>query len=71
MTKKFNVTVKWINAETRTEERRTYKISVTDREEDRDGHKIWNAKQKAIRKANKESGYELNMARNIVSCTEA
>ena len=68
---KFNVTVKWINAEARTEERRTYTIRVTENEAGSQSQAIYTAKQKAIRKANKESGYELNMARHIVSCTEA
>ena len=77
MTKKFNVTIKYGRTEKNPanvanngydyiEERRIYAVSVSDKEEERPYYKLSVAKEKALRKAEKELGRKLT-AKNIVS----
>lgn len=81
MTKRYSITVKWVRASANPEnkmnngydiieETRTYIVSVSDREEERSQYKSYVAKQKAIRKSEKESGFKLSTVRNIASVTE-
>lgn len=79
MTKKFDVTIKFgktvknpaneaNNGYDFVEETRTYTVSVSDKEEERPRFKQGVAKEKAIRKATKELGFNVT-ARHIVSVT--
>ena len=77
MTKKFKVTIKFgktvknpenvaNNGYDFVEETRTYTVSVSDKEEERAYYKKGVAKDKALRKAEKELGMKLTRG-NIVS----